>query len=113
MALQTPQGDFYLQNTFNGNVLQKELETNAVVLKPKSEIEELNQLWYRDGNFLKCKLTNQALTMNPGMASIGAKLYVSPCQWSPYQKWITKKKFRIANHMEQCKFLDVSLVVAS
>lgn len=109
MALQTPQGDFFIQNLFNGNVLQKEPQTNVVVLKPKLDYEEWRQVWYRDGNFLKCKFSNQALTMNPGMACTGAKLYVSPCHWSPYQKWVTKNRSRIANHMEQCTFDDIYL----
>ena len=108
MALQAPDGYFFVKNSFNGHVLQKELETNCVVLKPKStDVGHLGQVWYKDGNFLKCKLTNQALTMNPGMIASGSRLYVSQCQWSPYQKWITKKRFCIANYMEQCKLISL------
>jgi hypothetical protein len=103
MALQTPPGSFFVQNRFNGHVLQIESETSNVSLRPKSDNASGDQLWYKDGNFIKSKHNNLALTMNPGMAGTGAKLYVACCQWSPYQKWITKQKCRIANHMEQCK----------
>ena len=103
MALQTPPGCFFVQNRFNGHVLQTDSETNKVLLTPKSDNGCSDQLWYKDGNFIKSKDSNLALTMNPGMAATGAKLYVACCQWSPYQKWITKRKSRIANHMEQCK----------
>lgn len=103
MALRAPSGCFFVQNRFNGHVLQIASETDDVLLKPKSERMCENQLWYKDGNFIKCKQNNLALTMNPGIASIGAKLYVAGCQWTPYQKWITKKKTQIANQMEKCK----------
>ena len=107
MALQTPPGCFFIQNQHNGNVLQTESETNTVLLTPKCDNGCSDQLWYKDGNFIKSKHNNLALTMNPGMASTGSKLYVACCQWSPYQKWITKRKSRIANHMEQCKWLSL------
>ena len=103
MALQTPSGSFFVQNRFNGHVLQIESETSSVFLRPKTDEVSGDQLWYKDGNFIKSKHNNLALTMNPGMAVTGAKLYVACCQWSPYQKWITRRKFQIANHMEQCE----------
>ena len=108
MALQTPSGSFFVQNRHNGHVLQTEGATNTVLLGPKCDNSSSEQLWYKDGNFIKSKHNNLALTMNPGMAVTGAKLYLACCQWSPYQKWITKQKFRIANHMEQCKSTRLS-----
>lgn len=109
MALKTPKGSFYLQNRFNGLVLQLDSTNkggNDVCLKEKVDDGCNDQLWYKDGNFIKSQRNNLALTMNPGIAAVGGKLYVACCQWSPYQKWITKRNFQVANLMEQCKNLN-------